>query len=51
MSSCRFMMMTSEWITGLSASDITQRLRNDTGEALAGEKALMVLCSRDRSMA
>jgi hypothetical protein len=35
--------MTSEWITGLPQSDITQRLRSDTGEALAGEKVLALL--------
>lgn len=42
--------MTSEWITGLAQSDITQRLRSDTGEALAGEKVLM-LCNRNQNMA
>jgi hypothetical protein len=51
MSSCRVMMMTSEWITGLPPSDITQRLRSDTGETLAGEKALMLLRNRDQNMA
>jgi hypothetical protein len=45
------MMMTSEWITGLPQSDITQRLRSDTGEALVGEKVLMSLCNRNQNMA